>query len=150
MMSMLSPFCLYSRMQALYLDVRMNSRSLLSPLSNENSKGSRVIKHHIGFQFNEVGSPHQAAAVVTSPRQPDDKWHSWPVYEPTTHLTAEALIFPYTGCKMITNIGNGIEFFGKTFKLLTWKHKKRNKEIDTKNTNIVNYIFSMYFCRKIV
>lgn len=34
MMSMLSPFCLYSRMQALYLDVRINSRSLLSPWTN--------------------------------------------------------------------------------------------------------------------
>lgn len=36
MMSMLSPFCLYSRMQALYLAVRMNSKSLLSPCPKKN------------------------------------------------------------------------------------------------------------------
>ncbi len=33
MMSMLSPFCLYSRIQALYLAVKMNRRSLLSPFT---------------------------------------------------------------------------------------------------------------------
>lgn len=35
MMSMLSPFCLYSRMQALYLAVRMNNKSLLSPCQSK-------------------------------------------------------------------------------------------------------------------
>lgn len=86
MMSMLSPFCLYSRMQALYLDVRMNSRSLLSPWTNEKkTPKSWKTKHaEACFQFNETGSLQQATEV--------SRLTDLLVYESTIQSTAAILL----------------------------------------------------------